>query len=95
MDFIFIAKQYGDESVVSAVRFIKIEADDSSFPTRPRTLRCIFLTFRPPLVGLGADHEDEVGFLDLVHHPNGPSLGSPFQFLVDHHRKAVAAQSMR
>ncbi len=72
-----------DELRVVGFRIIKLLGQYCPLPFHPQAFSGLFLAPESTLIGLGAHHENEVGFLKLVDCPSRPSFGRGLLVLVD------------
>jgi hypothetical protein len=70
-------------------------ADDGSLPARSQPLAGLFQATAPLLVGLGCDHENEVGRLDLLLHPQPPAFFRSGDVLVEVAIETIRPQPVR
>jgi hypothetical protein len=86
-------ENYSDELGISSFRLVKFQGDDETFPLGAFAFTGGRLALVALLVGFGADHENELGLLNLIAAPPRPPLGRRELVLVNPAIDAVVAQA--
>ena len=68
------SEKYGDELHVLAALVVEGLGDHVSFIVAALSHSRLFVAAKAPVIGLGADSQNEGSILKLVQHPTGPSL---------------------
>jgi hypothetical protein len=92
---IFRAKGDGDEFLVPGLVIVNRLDDGIAFKSHTLPFSGKFLAVESALIGLGANNENELGFLDLVEAPLGPALGRSLFIAVNAGVDPVGSELLR
>jgi hypothetical protein len=67
-------KNDGHELYRATLSVVKLKRHQHPFPVDPSALARASLATEAPVVGLGANQQDEIGTRQLVAHPAGPAF---------------------
>ena len=67
-------EQDRDEPRAAGLVVVDPVVDQAPFPAHPEALTGLLLAHDAAAVGLGADHQDELGLVEVPVHPAGPAL---------------------
>jgi hypothetical protein len=90
---VFGAEKYRDELGVFSLRLIQLRSDDEAFPLGAFAFGSGRFALVTLFVFLGANYENELGFLNLIAAPARPAFGGWEQVLVNAAINAVVAQA--